>query len=118
MTTLVRIFILALPVVYFWFLGSAILAQQHVHPEILPTDIATWNSCCHNRDCHEAAIQTMVLNQSTTLVKVNDYPSFTMPAANIMPSMNGRAYYCRPDINRPPSTDNIRCVFTAGGGYN
>src|SRR5687767_514525 len=90
---------------------------QHKHPAVLPTDESTWNSCCDERDCIEARVRIRYLNKSTAFVSVDDFEPFTVASDKVFPSTNGHSYHCRYDISKPPSTDNIRCVFIAAGNY-
>jgi hypothetical protein len=92
-------------------------AEKHHHPAILPTDQATWNSCCDERDCIEAKVRIRYLNKSTAFVSVDEFEPFTVASDKVLPSANGHSYHCRYDISKPPSTDNIRCVFIAAGNY-
>lgn len=87
---------------------------QHVHPEVLPPE---WNRCCDQRDCHRGQVSIRYLNQETAFVAIEHYKPFTVPASKVFKSTDGWSYFCRINVDKPPSTDNIRCIFIAAGGY-
>lgn len=99
------------------YLLLAAASGPHVHPDILPTDEKTWYSCCHEQDCIEGKVRVLQRGEETTLVQVNDWPPFTMRTERVYPSKNGKSYFCRWNMEQPPSTGNTICVFVAGGSY-
>ena len=86
----------------------------------IPTDESIWSACCDHRDCMEAKID--VAYQAGDLaqvaqVKIGAYPVFELETAKIFHSTNGKSYFCRQDLTRPPDRENTRCVFYARPSY-
>jgi hypothetical protein len=94
---------------------ASVVIGQHIHPSILPTDEKTWYSCCHEQDCMEGKVRVLQRMEGTALVEVEGYPPFTMPAERVYSSQNGKSYFCRWNINTPPTSTNTICVFIVGG---
>ncbi len=83
----------------------------------IPTDEATWASCCDHRDCMEAKINVAYQAGDLARVAIGAYPIFELEAAKIFRSTNGRSYFCRRDVERPPTAENTRCVFYSQPRY-
>lgn len=78
----------------------------------IPSDRSTWNLCCGHEDCQESKrIRVSWLGEFLSMVYVEDYAPFVMPNKDIHRSLNGKVYFCRIDIDEPPSDKNILCVF-------
>jgi len=80
----------------------------------LPASRETWDACCGVEECQEARIQTAWISDSWKLVKVDDLPAFPLQDDKILPSLNGKTYYCRIFPDMPLNHKNVRCVFVAG----
>lgn len=77
----------------------------------IPTDDATWAGCCDHRDCMEAKINVAYQAGDLARVAISAYPIFELEAAKIFRSTNGKSYFCRSDLTKPPDRENTRCVF-------
>ena len=80
----------------------------------IPTDHRTWQGCCSHRDCMEASISVDYRTEEWARVEIGDFPAFDLETRKIYPSNNGKDYFCRRDLSRPPDTRNTRCVFVGG----
>jgi len=83
----------------------------------IPTDVNTWIGCCDHRDCWEAVVNVEFISEEVSSVRIDNHAPVLLGNKIIYPSLNGRDYYCRYDIEEPPSTENIRCVFDSKGRY-
>lgn len=97
-------------------------AVEHLVGEAeIPAEESIWSDCCHHRDCMEAKINVAYLPfdvaQGKARVAIGAYPIFELEAAKIFRSTNGRSYFCRSDLTRPPDKENTRCVFHGAPSY-
>lgn len=83
----------------------------------LPADASVWSGCCSHRDCMEAPVTVVYQNADWARVSIADFPAFELETWKIHPSKNGRAYFCRRELSRPPDTENTRCVFVGSSGH-
>ena len=97
--------------------GSADLFDAHtltaplISEAEIPTDFGTWQSCCSHKDCMEAPVTVDYHSTEWARVTIGEFPSFDLETRKIYPSKNGKDYFCRRDLSRPPDTRNTRCVF-------
>lgn len=93
-------------------LGPRLISEAEI-----PTDEQTWRSCCDHRDCHEAQLQVRFKPNDKADVAITSYQVFELDAQKVMKSKNGRSYFCRYDVAKAPSTENVRCVFYGRPSY-
>ena len=60
----------------------------------IPTDIETWNKCCHHEDCQEGKVEIVDSYNSAIVVKFKNYPEFEVEDRVLLPSTNGKEYVC------------------------
>jgi len=99
---------------FFIFLVGFAQAQeyQHKHPQVLPTDKETWDSCCHDQDCMEAKhIEVQYLDDTWAIVQIDNFPTFKTERRKIKDSQNGKPYFCRFNVRTSPNDGNIICIF-------
>lgn len=89
-----------------------LLSEAHI-----PTDEKTWSDCCSHHDCKEAKINVLFKADDKADVAIAAYPIFELDSWKIKKSANGKAYFCRKDLSRPPDNENIRCLFYIDPDY-
>ena len=83
-----------------------------VPKSVIPTEPRIWNSsCCGHEDCCEGRIQTSRFDATRDVVAIKGYQPFVLERKKISHSNNGRDYFCRSDISKPPDGENTLCVF-------
>ena len=87
--------------------------EDHIWIMDIPTNNEEiWNACCSHEDCLVAkSIKIEWASDDISLVTIDKYTRFAMKNENIHPSTNGKPYFCRVDISKPPTTTNTLCVF-------
>jgi len=90
---------------------------EHKHPETLPTDPETWQSCCHDYDCVEALVTVGIIDDEWARVGIANFPLIRVKRDKIYPSKNGKSYFCTAARSLPPTEENILCVFVAKPSY-
>ena len=80
----------------------------------LPTSPEVWEACCNHEDCRPARIDSYQLDDTWTVIKINDMEPFKIESIKVLPSKNGKAYYCRISPFHRLDGKNIRCVFVVG----
>ena len=80
----------------------------------LPASPEVWEACCSHGDCRLARIDSYQLDDTWTVVKINDMEPFKIESSKVLPSKNGKAYYCRISPFHRLDGKNIRCVFIVG----
>lgn len=98
------------------WLRAAVPVPVYGEAEI-PTDETTWSACCDHRDCMEAKINVAYQAGDLARVAIGAYPIFELETAKIFHSTNGRSYFCRSDLTKPPDRENTRCVFYGRPSY-
>lgn len=84
----------------------------------LPAEPNIWSGCCSHYDCQEGRVATHEYsNPDKAMVVIDHYDPFPLERSRIHPSKNGRDYFCRRDLNRPPDSENTRCVFLGKPRY-
>ncbi len=85
----------------------------------IPTDIETWNMCCHHDDCREGTVTITGAQGEMFWVKFNDEPEFVVDKRKVYPSTNGKEYVCwlsyvtddEGNTYESPNDENVLCVF-------
>ncbi len=85
----------------------------------IPTDIETWNMCCHHDDCRQGTVTITGSQGEMFWVKFNDEPEFVVDKRKVYPSTNGKEYVCwlayvtddEGNTYGRPVDDNVLCVF-------
>jgi len=83
----------------------------------LPAEASLWSGCCSHRDCMEAPVSVTHQNADWAKVSIADFSAFELETVKIHPSKNGKGYFCRRDLSRPPDSENTRCVFIGRPDY-
>lgn len=83
----------------------------------IPAEESVWSACCDHRDCMEAKINVAYQAGDLARVAIGAYPIFDLEAAKIFRSTNGKSYFCRSNVSKPPDRENTRCVFHGAPKY-
>ena len=87
--------------------------QDLISESSIPTNsLSLWTDCCLHFDCLEGEVGLIERGKSFSKIAIED-SIIVMDTHRIYPSINGKSYYCRHDVEEPPSYSNIRCVFLA-----
>lgn len=83
-----------------------------VPKSVVPTEPLIWNSsCCGHEDCCEGRIRTSQFDAARDVVEIKGYAPFVLERKKISHSNNGRDYFCRSDVSKPPDSENTLCIF-------
>ena len=77
----------------------------------IPAEQSVWSACCSHRDCMEGRVNVPYQAGDTAKVAIDAHPIFELEASKIFRSTNGKSYFCRSDLTKPPDRENTRCVF-------
>ena len=85
----------------------------------IPTDIQTWNRCCHHEDCRQGRVRIVDTQGDLRYIIFKDYPEFMVDKSIILPTQNGKEYVCwledasddDGETYERPTFDNTICVF-------
>lgn len=85
----------------------------------IPTDIETWNECCHHDDCDRGRVAITDEQGDMFRVQFNNDPEFFIDKRKVYPSTNGKEYVCwlqsitddEGEVYGRPTNENVLCVF-------
>ncbi len=84
----------------------------------LPAEAGVWSGCCSHHDCVEGHVEIYQNpDPNNATVAIDNYEPFPLERYKIHRSKNGRNYFCRRNLTRPPDTKNTRCVFVDKPNY-
>ncbi len=85
----------------------------------IPTDIDTWNKCCHHDDCVQGKVTITDIQGNLFWIEFNGGPEFFVNKQIVHPSSNGKEYVCwlehvtddMGNVIGRPTNENVLCVF-------